>query len=144
VQREDFANRTEWQVLPARVAGTWFPEANFTHGRHTAMECVDCHDAPASTESNDVLMPGVDSCRDCHGGESAENQLQSTCIACHKFHSPKPEPAPRVTSFNRRDFFLPDEAPSGTLYIRDRPDVEAAAREREEPATRRRRPGEGP
>jgi len=144
VQREDFANRTEWQVLPARVAGTWFPQANFAHDRHTAMECVDCHAAPTSSESNDVLMPDINSCRDCHGGEHAENLLQSTCIACHKFHSPKPPPEPRVSSFSRRDFFLPGNAPSGTLYLRDKPDVEAAEREQQEPATRRRRPGAGP
>lgn len=144
VQRKEFANRTEWQVLPARVSGSWFPQANFTHGRHTAMECVDCHAAPSSAESNDVLMPDLASCRDCHGGERAENKLQSTCIACHKFHSPRPQPALRLSSFNRKDFFAPGDTPSGTLYLRDRPDMEAAARQREEPATRRRRPGAGP
>jgi hypothetical protein len=27
-------------------------------------------------------------CRECHGGQQAENQLQSTCIDCHQFHQP--------------------------------------------------------
>ena len=36
----------------------------------------------------DVLMPGIAICRDCHGGQHAENLLQSTCIDCHQFHLP--------------------------------------------------------
>ena len=31
-------------------------------------------------------MPDIANCRQCHGGEDAENLLASNCITCHKFH----------------------------------------------------------
>ena len=60
--------------------------AEFSHDSHMNMSCVGCHDANTSTEAADVLMPDIGTCRACHGGEHAEERLQSTCISCHKFH----------------------------------------------------------
>ncbi|HIL97209.1 MAG TPA: hypothetical protein EYG51_15025 [Pseudomonadales bacterium] len=60
--------------------------AEFSHDSHINMGCVGCHEADTSTEATDVLMPDIGSCRTCHGGEHAEERLQSTCISCHKFH----------------------------------------------------------
>ena len=75
-----------WKILPIRLTEDWFPMAEFSHDSHINMGCVGCHEADTSTEATDVLMPDIGSCRTCHGGEHAEERLQSTCISCHKFH----------------------------------------------------------
>lgn len=36
--------------------------------------------------SADVLLPKIETCRQCHGGEQATNLVPSTCIMCHEFH----------------------------------------------------------
>jgi len=79
---------TRWQVQPARVTGNWFPGAFFRHNSHASMACGDCHDARSSSASTDVLMPGIDNCRDCHGNERSDNLLASACITCHRYHVP--------------------------------------------------------
>jgi hypothetical protein len=35
-----------------------------------------------------VLLPGIDNCQTCHGGEGAANKVPSTCVDCHYFHIP--------------------------------------------------------
>jgi predicted CXXCH cytochrome family protein len=66
----------------------WFPKGFFAHDAHRNTSCETCHDAATSSQSEDVLLPGIEVCRDCHGGQHAENKLQSTCIECHSFHQP--------------------------------------------------------
>jgi len=34
------------------------------------------------------MIPGIDNCRTCHGGEDAWAKVRSTCISCHDFHRP--------------------------------------------------------
>jgi len=76
-----------WYVAPVRVNGLWFAKAAFTHAKHEAnMKCGDCHAATDSKASSDLLIPGIDNCRQCHGGEDAEGKVASTCIACHGYH----------------------------------------------------------
>jgi predicted CXXCH cytochrome family protein len=50
------------------------------------MTCEDCHASRASQTSSEVLIPGIDTCFKCHGGENASLHAQSTCITCHAFH----------------------------------------------------------
>lgn len=51
-----------------------------------------------SDESGDILLPGVQVCRDCHVGDAAiswsqpNNRLPSTCGTCHFFHTPTQGP----------------------------------------------------
>lgn len=75
-----------WKIMPVKLTPDWYPLAEFSHGSHKNMQCVGCHDAEWSAEAGEVLMPDIGSCRACHGGEHAQGRLQSTCIACHKFH----------------------------------------------------------
>jgi hypothetical protein len=76
-----------WHVAPVRVSGVWYADARFTHARHTTVKCEDCHDgAPKSTQSSDVLIPGIENCRTCHGGAKAKDKVATTCIACHDYH----------------------------------------------------------
>jgi len=73
------------QVAPARVTSLWLPHAKFDHDAHRGFSCVGCHPKSlTSTESSDVLVPGIESCQTCHapGPEHAE----SRCFECHTYH----------------------------------------------------------
>jgi len=75
-----------WHVAPVRVSGIWFADAKFTHAKHTTMKCEDCHEARKSSESADLLIPGISNCRACHAGAYASDKVPTTCIACHDYH----------------------------------------------------------
>ncbi|MBM3514912.1 MAG: hypothetical protein FJX59_14545 [Alphaproteobacteria bacterium] len=75
-----------WGVEPVTAVNRWFPKAKFSHGSHRDVECGTCHEARLSTASSDVIMPGIKTCQACHGGESAQDRVPSTCIFCHGFH----------------------------------------------------------
>jgi predicted CXXCH cytochrome family protein len=81
----DSANPS-YVVAPVKVADQWFPKSVFAHVKHRTMECVDCHDAKTSKVSEDVLLPGINSCYECHGGPHETGKLASQCVDCHKFH----------------------------------------------------------
>src|SRR5690606_39051229 len=65
---------------------TWMPMARFTHEPHQWVACDSCHAASVSADSNDLLLPQIESCRACHGGVDSSARIQSTCIDCHRFH----------------------------------------------------------
>lgn len=85
VTRDDTQN-IPWDVKPVKLTDEWFPMAEFSHDSHKNMQCGSCHEAENSHVATDVLMPGIGSCRSCHGGEDVGDRLQSTCISCHKYH----------------------------------------------------------
>ena len=80
------AGEASWHIDPVRVAGQWYLSAKFTHGSHTTFSCLSCHDALRSDTSEDVLIPGIENCRSCHGGAHTENRVASSCVSCHEFH----------------------------------------------------------
>jgi len=64
---------------------TRMPRAKFDHDAHRSFTCVSCHSkALTSTESSDILLPGIVTCKVCHapGPEHAE----SRCFECHTYH----------------------------------------------------------
>jgi len=83
-----------WRVQPVQLTEVFFPRANFSHAAHATevTDCGSCHKAEASTMASDVLMPDIETCRDCHGsGASRRNnssQIPSSCVMCHSFHFP--------------------------------------------------------
>jgi len=77
-----------WGVKPVLLADRWLGKGLFDHGHHETMTCVDCHQAAESESAQNVLLPGVESCQKCHGGEQATDRVPSTCITCHEFHQP--------------------------------------------------------
>jgi len=85
-------------VAPANTTLRWMPHAKFDHGAHEGFTCVSCHaKALTSTESSDVLLPGIETCKTCHapGPEHAE----SRCFECHTYHdwSKRKEVTPKFT-----------------------------------------------
>ncbi len=81
-----------WHVQAVQLTEHFFPHTNFSHAAHDTevTSCDSCHNATASEAATDLLIPGIDACRDCHGsGERRRNsagQLPSTCVMCHGFH----------------------------------------------------------
>jgi transcription elongation factor Elf1 len=80
---------TEQAALPriseARATSRWLPHAKFDHDAHRGFSCVGCHaQALTSTETSDVLVPGIANCKTCHapGADHAE----SRCFECHTYH----------------------------------------------------------
>ncbi|MEE8427300.1 MAG: FHA domain-containing protein [Woeseiaceae bacterium] len=92
VTRLDGTPEVPWQVSPVRLTEIFFVHANFSHAAHETevTSCDGCHQASLSDKASDVLIPGIDSCRDCHGsgfaGRNNSVQTPSTCIMCHSFH----------------------------------------------------------
>ncbi len=87
-----------WQVTAVRLTHAWFPAARFDHAQHTTTltPCSSCHDAAHSTQSADVLMPRIATCRRCHAGSGGAappaGKVATGCPACHAFHDPRRAP----------------------------------------------------
>jgi hypothetical protein len=72
-------------IAPAKTTMRWLPHAKFDHDAHRSFTCTSCHaKALSSTETSDVLIPGIENCTTCHapGPEHAE----SRCFECHTYH----------------------------------------------------------
>ncbi len=81
-----------WRVQPVRLTEVFFPRANFSHAAHDTevTACSSCHNAGESESASDLLMPDIETCRDCHGSGAAQrndsSQIPSGCVMCHSFH----------------------------------------------------------
>jgi hypothetical protein len=83
---KDKNNASGYSVEPVKVAQIWQPKSVFNHGKHKDVSCAECHAADTSMKSSDVLLPKIEGCQTCHGGEQATDKIPSTCISCHGFH----------------------------------------------------------
>lgn len=73
-------------IVPPKLAKSWLPKARFDHSRHKPLKCSQCHEAEKSKSSRDVLIKGIDTCRECHSDAGGEGKTRSTCISCHGYH----------------------------------------------------------
>ena len=72
-------------VEPARTTVKWMPHARFDHDAHRGFSCVSCHEkALSSTETSDVLLPGIATCKTCHA--PGQEHAESRCFECHTYH----------------------------------------------------------
>ncbi len=76
-----------WEIATVGISQQWYPKAYFNHEQHKSNTCVTCHLAPESPSSEEILMPTLTTCRECHAGITSPNKLQSTCVDCHGFHT---------------------------------------------------------
>ena len=80
--------KVEDSFIPAR----WFRHAEFDHKAHRMLKCEECHiGASKSTQTADVLVPGVETCRSCHrksdrSGAAQEASATTNCASCHIYH----------------------------------------------------------
>ncbi|WP_034158439.1 cytochrome c3 family protein [Sphingomonas sp. ERG5] len=77
----------DWTVMPVHQASRYMMKGWFDHKPHRTEACVSCHAAPTSTRSRDLLLPGIATCRNCHGGERSQAKVPSTCASCHSYHA---------------------------------------------------------
>jgi predicted CXXCH cytochrome family protein len=73
-------------IGPVSLRARFLPNAVFDHAKHRGMACEACHDSRQAQSSSVVLIPGIENCSKCHGGETAGLRARSTCITCHDFH----------------------------------------------------------
>ena len=78
-------------ITPIDLPRRWFPYASFSHQSHRQSECTLCHGrAVTSKETADVLLPGIEVCRTCHGPQAtaAGQRAGATtqCVRCHAYH----------------------------------------------------------
>jgi predicted CXXCH cytochrome family protein len=78
----------KWRIKKVKLAESWLEKSWFPHNQHDVVECTACHKAESSKQAADVLMPGIETCRNCHGGDRTTAQIPSTCVDCHLFHLP--------------------------------------------------------
>jgi hypothetical protein len=72
-------------VEPARTTVKWMPHARFDHDAHRGFSCASCHEkALSSTETSEVLLPGIATCRTCHA--PGPDHTESRCFECHTYH----------------------------------------------------------
>ena len=99
------ANRN-WRVMPVNQTERYLNHGWFDHGPHmddADEDCSDCHDAKRSTNANQLLIPGIATCRDCHGGEGSDADVASPCASCHEYHAGDDSAAPWRPARDRRE-----------------------------------------
>jgi hypothetical protein len=73
------------RITPTRVTQRWLPHARFDHDAHRGFSCTGCHEkALTSTETADVLVPGITNCKTCHA--PGPDHAESRCFECHTYH----------------------------------------------------------
>jgi hypothetical protein len=91
-----------WEVAEVNLTRQWMPASTFAHSKHGAQTCIGCHDVRASRRAEDVSMPDIARCRECHTGlgGAATAKVASDCAMCHRFHGGRGawHPAPRGRS----------------------------------------------
>ena len=82
----------DWGVVPVHQPSRYLMRGWFDHAAHTSETCASCHAAAKSRDAADVLVPGIATCRQCHGGESSTAQVPSSCAMCHSYHQKQDAP----------------------------------------------------
>ena len=72
--------------MPVKLPDRYMRKGWFDHAAHQTETCDSCHAAPTSGSAGDLLLPKIESCRECHGGETAHKEVKSSCAMCHDFH----------------------------------------------------------
>ena len=81
-------SNSHYTIKQPNVPDNWLPAAHFSHGAHEEFSCESCHEKTRnSTETKDVLLPGIKLCRDCHQQGAAPGYVESGCSECHSYHA---------------------------------------------------------
>jgi hypothetical protein len=76
------------EIVPSGIRTRWLEHATFDHRAHRMMTCTACHStALESHDTADVLLPGIQTCRQCHRDESRSREVaEGRCFECHEYH----------------------------------------------------------
>jgi hypothetical protein len=76
-----------FDIAPVRQISRYMHDGWFDHRAHDTEDCGTCHEADQSETAQNVLLPGIETCRECHAGEAANRErVASTCALCHSYH----------------------------------------------------------
>lgn len=75
------------QITRPEVRDRRLLHAVFDHSKHATVACVQCHAAPQSKETADLLLPTKESCATCH---SPRGGVVDSCTTCHVYHRVPP------------------------------------------------------
>ena len=95
---------SRFQVYPIRLVSDYLPMARFNHVSHLTQKdktgdaaCASCHQAEHSSKSDDLLIPDIDNCVQCHSDHPADHggdaAIVLPCIGCHVYHPSRLEAA---------------------------------------------------
>jgi hypothetical protein len=76
----------DFRIIPVKLPERYMMKGWFDHKAHETEKCESCHAARTSASAADVLLPKIESCQRCHGGEGAHKQVPSSCALCHDYH----------------------------------------------------------
>jgi hypothetical protein len=76
-------------VAATLIPPRWLPHSRFDHRAHRSLGCAECHKAPESRKTADVLLPSVATCRECHRDSGG---ARTACVECHLYHDKTKEP----------------------------------------------------
>lgn len=86
------AGSSAWRVLPVQQTTRYMQKGWFSHDAHKTERCENCHAAGQSSRASDLLLPGIATCRTCHGGPQAKADIPSNCALCHSYHADEGAP----------------------------------------------------
>ena len=114
--KPDNKNSVGWSVVPTKIPAQWMAHSRFQHDRHFSIDCRKCHTRNgglyessdpedfypvlkeqqksstsiyASISAQDVLMPRIELCQQCHGHGSSNGgrgSVSDKCVDCHDYH----------------------------------------------------------
>lgn len=95
VDRTGDARSNGWSIRKVVQPMRYMTKGWFDHKAHTTESCASCHNASASQDARDLILPGIGkagdkngaTCRSCHGGEASSAKVPSTCAMCHSYHT---------------------------------------------------------
>ena len=97
IDRPEDISTLDFVVRPILVSDAFYPKSPFNHAAHEIgdLTCDSCHAAKTSKTSNDILLPKINVCRDCHigedsyraGGKFTEGKFPTNCLTCHSYHN---------------------------------------------------------
>jgi hypothetical protein len=85
-----------WHIVPPALPKRWFGFSNFNHFSHRLNpkpvpgeeNCTACHaGARSSQQTGDVLLPSIQTCRECHNHQSLPQSGRADCVECHTYHN---------------------------------------------------------
>lgn len=80
------AGSLAFRIRPVAFPTRYLHKGWFDHRAHSTQTCASCHAAGRSNAASDLLIPGIATCRTCHGGEGSAKPVPSSCAMCHDYH----------------------------------------------------------
>lgn len=72
------------RIIDPKIPSIWLTHSRFNHEMHRDLFCESCHtQARTSAKTEDVLLPGIQNCQNCH---KASGGARSGCNECHVYH----------------------------------------------------------